>query len=788
MALDVLGFATKATKKKPKGFASSDGTQKQIDLMQKNAGVLAGVVGSGADSSYQKFAEDRQKKKDQKQQVVDQQAQDAEKKKQQDNSFFNKAKRAAVNVGHAASATGRFLGTGTAKLANTAVAEGKQAGYAAEMLAASSSNNSKAFKNANEASKNAYKNDNQDHKGILGVGTAFKNGQEASSGAFTTGLKRIGGTTLQSASEIAPMGKLTKAGKVYKAGEGLVDAERGIKGLKEGATAAEKLAAAAKEVGTQAAIGTGAGAAGSAGSQLVDKGKIDVKELAKGTATGALIGGASAGLGQAFSAAKPSIMSKFKGGGKAADEMVDVMKPAEADKAAAAAHTQIGVADMSSGAEKVGVDTPIRPGVRQESTTYNVGVRTPQPLSDADYTKQFNSLSKSYDKETKALEGLAPAEQKARAAALDTKYGSKMDQLNHDYENGVLPNKTIISKMTSSTSPAGKATGGAPTSGVNVANAIEDLPKTRSKGYTPDPTKRRVSKSEASTKLQTAGYSKQEASTILQDALPDKGLSMPGSPKKIGYNEESIQKAAANFDGANSVGQTVPDVPSAAPVAGVPGETVTPGAKPSPLEPASITPGVSTDGTNLKPLAATPTSEKGTSKLGQSVQEKSINDKLISRTEAEVSGLPQYNKANMKEQAAMATDLIKTSPQDAIDIAMGKKAPPENMLPQMVYNAVEEHARRIGGEEGGQLLKDLARSKQVSNLTTMAQNVRAAAERDPHSPANMMNDIMTARAKAAEKRGVSVAKAATADKSLIKTATPKIPKETWDSFIKTLTC
>lgn len=300
---------------------------------------------------------------------------------------------------------------------------------------------------------------------------------------------------------------------------------------------------------------------------------------------------------------------------------------------------------------------------------------------------------------------------------------------------------------------------------VNPVNELDNTLSTpRAEKYVPDATKLRISEAEAKEKLQNAGYTTDESIAILSDALPDKGLSMPGSPKNIGLNEDSIVKAAADFDNTN-------------------------------MSPAALSNNTAApqdnaiEGANLKSLQSMDGSaELGTSKLATSVQDKAVQEKLITRTEAEASDLPTYNKANMKQQAEYATNLIKTSPQDAVEIAMGRKAPPEHVLPQMVYNAVEDHAMKIGGEKGGKLLKDLAKSKQVSNLTVMAQNVRAAAERDPHSPVTMINEVRLARAEAAKRRGRDVSKAEKADVTAIKKATPKVKKEDWSSFIESLNC
>jgi hypothetical protein len=232
--------------------------------------------------------------------------------------------------------------------------------------------------------------------------------------------------------------------------------------------------------------------------------------------------------------------------------------------------------------------------------------------------------------------------------------------------------------------------------------------------------------------------------------LPEKGLAMPGSKPQIKLNDESIQKAATNLD--KSTGEVAPQ------------------------------------SSNLRPLAETATSEKGTSKLASSVQEKALQDKLVSKAEADAENLPSYNKANLKEQAQFTSELIKSDPQKAINIALGKEEAPAHILPQMVYNGVEEYARHIGGDDGGKLLLDLSHSKQVTNLTTMAQNVRAAAERDPNSPTTMINEVAVTRASKVKGGADAVTKALKDDAKIVKAATPKIKPDDWKSFVDGLRC
>lgn len=198
-----------------------------------------------------------------------------------------------------------------------------------------------------------------------------------------------------------------------------------------------------------------------------------------------------------------------------------------------------------------------------------------------------------------------------------------------------------------------------------------------------------------------------------------------------------------------------------------------------------------TPGTKIRPLASLDKKpELGTSKLAASVKSEAVRKKLITKTKAEAIDLPTYNKADLKDQAKYATDLLEKDPQRAIDIALGKDEPPAHILPQMVFNAVEEYAKTLGGTRGGELMQQLAMSRRVTDLSTMGQNIRAAGERDPHSVVNMLNDVVHTRSKVAEKRlkGKSIAKVEAADRKAVKAATPKVDKYDWETFVKEIKC
>lgn len=120
-----------------------------------------------------------------------------------------------------------------------------------------------------------------------------------------------------------------------------------------------------------------------------------------------------------------------------------------------------GIKDVSE-TNQIGVRTPLHPGIKQTSDTYKVGVRAPVKINDEVYSKEFSKLSDSYDKETAALKNLPPAFQKSKQTAIDARYTKSLQDLDSAYHQGVMPKSTTIKKISSETSKAAPATGGAP--------------------------------------------------------------------------------------------------------------------------------------------------------------------------------------------------------------------------------------------------------------------------------------------------------------------------------------
>ena len=111
-----------------------------------------------------------------------------------------------------------------------------------------------------------------------------------------------------------------------------------------------------------------------------------------------------------------------------------------------------------------------------------------------------------------------------------------------------------------------------------------------------------------------------------------------------------------------------------------------------------------------KPVTVTPvedtskvstTPDIGTTKLAQGVEDNAIKRGLTDG----FANKPEYAKVKISDQTKAATNLLKTNPEKAVRIAMGHEAPPEGLLPESAFIAVEHQATKTGNVE---LLRQLA--------------------------------------------------------------------------------
>lgn len=308
-----------------------------------------------------------------------------------------------LNAAHATKkaggATGRFLFGGTAKLANQGIQEGKQAVETGRGEMAKRTGN----QNALQAS---IQRQNQDYKGFKKSGGILNQGtitseEEAKKGDAKTGIKKIGGGTLQAAAEVLPVKGLSGAKKVFQEGKGLVEG-------------AEKVV---PKIVKNTAAGAGIGAAGNTGAQLAEKGKINLKETAKSAGAGAIIGGGAAALGEAFKDGAKAIMAKVHARNPEGP-MPNVLTD---EKASKLIPKKIDVQDQSGKAQNL------------------------TKMSEQDFTKEFNKLSRSYDVATKGLKDKAPGQQKLLSRVIDTKHEKALNGLIDEYERGYR----VVEKPTS---------------------------------------------------------------------------------------------------------------------------------------------------------------------------------------------------------------------------------------------------------------------------------------------------------------------------------------------------
>lgn len=181
------------------------------------------------------------------------------------------------------------------------------------------------------------------------------------------------------------------------------------------------------------------------------------------------------------------------------------------------------------------------------------------------------------------------------------------------------------------------------------------------------------------------------------------------------------------------------------------------------------------------------TEEKtGVRGLSKGVETKAIENNLTKG----FGNLPEYEKVDMKDQAQKAKDLIDKDYDQARRIAMGEEKPPEGLLPESVFVAVENKAI---ADRDVNTLRDLSvLSNLTTEATTMGQRIRTLAERNPDSPTGAIKEIQIAREKAAAKR-LGVKDVKQAKSRIVKEIKEKIvkvayKKEDWKSFIESIEC
>lgn len=147
----------------------------------------------------------------------------------------------------------------------------------------------------------------------------------------------------------------------------------------------------------------------------------------------------------------------------------------------------------------------------------------------------------------------------------------------------------------------------------------------------------------------------------------------------------------------------------------------------------------------VRPETTATIPETKTPRLAQGVEAKAVAAKLTKGFE----DLPEYQTVNVADQASRATELLKSNPEQAKRIAMGQELPPEGLLPESVFTAVENRAL---ANKDVETIRDLATASTLTKEATgMGQRIRMLAERNPASAVSAIQDIQVAREARAQK-------------------------------------
>ena len=166
---------------------------------------------------------------------------------------------------------------------------------------------------------------------------------------------------------------------------------------------------------------------------------------------------------------------------------------------------------------------------------------------------------------------------------------------------------------------------------------------------------------------------------------------------------------------------------------------------------------------------------------------KDINEQIIKKGFDELSPEQQakFNSISYKSQSAEIAEALKTDYERLVKMATKGEEIPNNWNPQLLFNTVKNKALL---DSDIATLKDLASSPIATERSLAAQTLGASGFDNgiPNDPVSAMSEVALARQKNARVKDVDKAKTQVAGE--IKKSIPKIPKETWSSFVDSLVC
>lgn len=173
--------------------------------------------------------------------------------------------------------------------------------------------------------------------------------------------------------------------------------------------------------------------------------------------------------------------------------------------------------------------------------------------------------------------------------------------------------------------------------------------------------------------------------------------------------------------------------------------------------------------------------EQKKSKVGVSVEAKTL-EKGFAEAFSDTAG---YTPITIKEQAQKVADLMNTDFETARAIINGTADLPSGMFAEALIKGMEDYALETGNAE---LALEIANSALTSETSRHAQALRLLAERNPDSPVAVIQKVKKIKEEAATRKGVTKEKVVEEIKQRVKKERTKATKETWASFIDSITC
>lgn len=182
-----------------------------------------------------------------------------------------------------------------------------------------------------------------------------------------------------------------------------------------------------------------------------------------------------------------------------------------------------------------------------------------------------------------------------------------------------------------------------------------------------------------------------------------------------------------------------------------------------------------------KPSERSMTLPSAKSKVGKSIEAKAIENQLAES----FSQTAEYTPTTIKEQAARVAEIMNTDMDRAIRIIRGEEKLPDGVLGGAFIKAMEDYAIKNGD---ARLALDIANSPLTAETSIYAQELRMLAERDPDSAVAAIQQLKRIKKERAEKMRETKSKVVREIKEKIKSEKKTTTKETWSSFIDSITC